>query len=109
MESPLHMELPVHDSIFGHLLQQFMKLETLLMFVPVPLTTTGLFKSLHLSATTTFVLLAILDLGFQMILFMLMILCGMVKGVVLLMPAVNLTTLRGSAQHYHNLPLMILK
>ena len=60
-------------------------------------------------ATTISVLQATQDLQMIRPLCMLMTPCGMERGVVLLMPAVNSTTLHGSAQHYRNLPQLTSK
>ena len=50
---------------------------------------TGLIKSLHLSETITSVILATLDLDIATLKYIQKTLYGMVRGVVLLIPAVN--------------------
>ncbi len=113
MVSPSRMEVLVHDSISGHLLllsPNYRQITVLFTFVLVQtlLIHPGLIKSLHLLETTTSVPLLFQDLTLHLLRCMLMILCGMVRDVVLLMPAVNSTTRHGSAHHYHNLLMMIL-
>ena len=71
--------------------------------VPVPtLLPAGRTKSLHLLVTTISVILLILHS------FTAFYPDGMVRGVVLLIPAVSSTTHHGSAQHCHSPPQMIL-
>ena len=48
-------------------------------------------------------------LGLLEVELLLIIPCGMERGVVLLMPAANSTTLHGSARLYHNPPWIIWK
>ena len=111
MVSPSLMELQVHDSIFGLLLLLSMKLLpaiTLSTSVRAQtLTSTGHTKFHYSLETTISATLVILDPA-GMVLHTRMILCGMVRGVALPMPAANSTTLLGSAQHCHNPLLMIL-
>ena len=63
-------------------------------------------KYLPSSETIISVTLAILDLPTHLPRYTKMILCGMVRGVILVAPAANSTTLLGSARHCYN-PLPI--
>ena len=108
MVSPLLMELQAHASTSGPLLPDTPKLHHhILLKLTVPALTlrrTGRMKCIPTLATIISVLQATQDLGCRWALYILLILCGMERGVVLLMPAVSSTTLHGSAQHCHNLP-----
>ena len=111
MASPSLMELQVHDSISGHLQQLTMKTlaSTIICCNPFVLVQTptiaGHIKFLPSLGITISVTLAILDLATHALKYTKTIHCGMVRGVVLLVPAANSTTLLGSAQHCHN-PLL---
>ena len=93
MVSPSHMELQAHVNTSGHLLQHSTKLiPTTIRSITVPAQTSmkpGLIKSLHSLETITFVLLATLDLDLATLEYIQKTLYGMVRGVVLLIPAVN--------------------
>ena len=110
--SPSLMEMQVHDSISGRLPLPFLKLtltsDTHAMFALVlTLRLPGHIKSPHLLEATISVTLAILDLSSQVLQYTQMIPCGMVMGVVLLVPAANSTALLGSAQCCRN-PLLTI-
>ena len=112
MASPSLMELQAQVSTSGRLLLRSMKLkmassQSMFVLAQTP-TSTGDFKFPHLLEITTSVTLAILAPGTHSQQYTLTILCGMVRGVVLLVPAANSTTLLGSARHCHNpLPMTL--
>ena len=116
LASPSLMGLQVHDSISGHLLLHSMKLtlttwHSHAMFaLALTPTLTGHIKFLRSLETAISVTPAIMDPATSDLLLhhTQMILCGMVRGVVLLVPAANSTTLLGSAQHCHSPLQMIL-
>ena len=105
--SPSLMELQVHDSISGHLLQLYMK-PTQPRVCPCtntnftwPFQIPSIISSNYFCDTGNFGP----GLSFAAVCTK-TIHCGMVRGVVLLAPAANSTTLLGSAQHCHN-PLLM--
>jgi hypothetical protein len=105
------MDLLLHESTSGHLLQLSMilgvKLPSFVHALTQTLDPTGVKGLLILLLeTTTSVIAAILDLVVASQRSMLTIPYGMVRGVLRQVPAVNSITLRGSVQHYHSQLLM---
>ena len=104
MEFLLHMEMLVHGSTSGHSWElslnapQVSHIQSVLVLLQA---TAGLTKSLLSLEIITSVTLGFTVLYGMMQLSMPIILCGMERGVVLLLPAVNLTPLHGSAQLCH--------
>ena len=105
------MELVNHSNTSGHLWQLFMKLVLTIisLALAVILMHRGLMKCQSLCVMTISVTRATLDqTALTVTLCLQTILYGMVRGVVPPAPAVNSTTLHGSAPHCQNPQLMIL-